>query len=254
MKVNVSIDGLKEVQASLRGFSDRRLAATLATALTRTAVEVRDGVKAQLPSIFDRPTPYTINSLFLKPARADKLEAEVFFKDELGTSRLGIPATKYLLPEVRGGARRSKAFEKALRQAGHLPFGRFAMPAQGAPLDQYGNVSRGLLIQILSQLRITRTAGHQRNLAFGAKGIAAQRKAGGRYFVKRDRKGGPPGIYQREFIGRNVTPMFIFTRPPSYSARFPFDAIAGRIADAKLSGHVRRAIAEQVARLAARGG
>jgi hypothetical protein len=253
MKVTAILEGLKETQQSLRGFSDRRMAATLATALTRTAVEVRAGVQQELPRVFDRPTPYTVNSLFVRPARADKLEAEVFFKDEFGTSRLGIPATKYLLPEVRGGARRSKAFEKALRQAGVLPFGRFAMAGAGARLDAHGNVDRGQLIQILSQLRITRTAGHQRNLAFGAKGVAAQRKAGGRFFVKQGRKGGPPGIYQRELIGRNATPVFIFTRPPSYSPRFPFEAIAGRIAEAKLSGHVRRAIAEQAARLMSRG-
>jgi hypothetical protein len=253
MKVTAILEGLKEAQQSLRGFSDRRLAATLATALTRTAVEVRAGVQKELPRVFDRPTPYTMNSIFVKPARADRLEAEVFFKDEDGTSRLGIPATKYLLPEVRGGARRSKGFEKALRKAGVLPFGRFAMPGQGAKIDAHGNMDRGQIIQILSQLRITLTAGHTRNMGQGAKGIAAQRKAGGRFFVKRNRKGGPPGIYQREFLGRNVTPVVIFTAPPRYSPRFPFDAIAGRIADAKLSGHVRRAIAEQTARLMARG-
>jgi hypothetical protein len=254
MKVTAILEGLKETQQSLRGFSDRRLAATLATALTRTAVEVRAGVQAELPRVFDRPTPYTMNSIFVKPARADRLEAEVFFKDEYGTSRLGIPATKYLLPEVRGGARRSKGFEKALRKAGVLPFGRFAVPGQGAKIDAHGNMDRGQIIQILSQLRITLTAGHTRNMGQGAKGIAAQRKAGGRFFVKRNRKGGPPGIYQREFYGRNVTPVVIFTAPPRYSPRFPFDAIAGRIADAKLGEHVRRAIAEQTARLIARGG
>jgi hypothetical protein len=252
MKLTASIEGLKEVQQGLKGFSDRRLAATMATALTRTAVEVKAGVQKRLPSIFDRPTAYTINSLFVKPARADRLEAEVFFKDEDGTSRLGIPATKYLLPEVRGGARRSKGFEKALRKAGALPFGRFAMPAAGALLDAHGNVSRGQLIQILSQLRITLTAGHTRNLGQGKKGIAAQRKAGGRYFVKRDRKGGPPGIYIRDFVGRTVLPVFVFTRPPSYSPRFPFDAIAAELSNQSLPRNIQRALQEQIARVAAK--
>lgn len=263
MKLTASLEGLKEVQQGLKGFSDRRLAATMATALTRTAVEVKAGVQKRLPTIFDGPTPYTINSLFAKGAEANRLQAEVFFKDEYGTSRLGIPATKYLLPEVRGGARRSKGFEKALRKAGVLPFGRFAMPAAGAPLDAYGNVSQGQLIQILSQLRITLTAGHTRNLAQGKKGIAAQRKAGGRYFVKRGRKGGPPGIYLRldevvagkrgkDVQGRNVIPVFIFTRPPSYSPRFPFDAIARELSDQSLPRNIQRALQEQIARLAAK--
>lgn len=254
MKLTAVATGLREVQAGLRGFSDRRLAATMATALTRTAVEVRKQVQQRLPSIFDRPTPYTINSLFVKPATAQRLEAEVFFKDEIGTSRLGTPATKYLLPEVRGGARRSKAFEKALRMAGYLPAGRFAVPGAGAKIDHYGNMDRGQIIQILSQLRITLTAGHTRNLGFGRKGIAAQRKAGGRFFVKRNKRGKAEGVYQREFSGRNVTPVVVFVRAPSYRARFDFDGIASTIAQQQLPREVERALGEQVARLQARGG
>lgn len=254
MRISVQIEGLKELQASLRGFSDRRMAASVATALTRTAVEVRDGVRAKLPSIFDRPTPYTLDSLYVRPARPDRLEAETYFKDDSATSKQGIAATKYLLPEVQGGPRRLKRFERALQLAGHLPAGMFVVPGADAQLDAYGNMSTGQIIQILSQLRITLTAGHARNMSFDArKQINAQRKAGGRYFViKPGTKGAKPGIYRREFIGNNITPIARFVRAPSYSARFDFDGIAAGIANERLQPNIEQAISESLARLNAR--
>ena len=46
--------------------------------------------------VFDRPTPYTLNSTFVSPATKTKLKAEVKLKDE---SAKGLPATKYLAPD-----------------------------------------------------------------------------------------------------------------------------------------------------------
>ncbi|MDF5999583.1 hypothetical protein P4050_14390 [Pseudomonas aeruginosa] len=45
-----------------------------------------------------------------------------------------------------------KASERNLRARGILPAGMFVVPAEGARLDQYGNMSRGQMIQILSGL------------------------------------------------------------------------------------------------------
>lgn len=237
-------------------FSDRRAAAAFASALTGVAVDVRDAVQKQLPVAFDRPTPYTLNSLFVKPARADRLEAEAFFKDELGTSKLGRPATKYLLPEVEGGPRSVKGFERALQLAGFLAPGHFAVPAAGARRDAYGNVSTGQIVQILSQLRITLTAGHARNMPFDArKQIAAQRRAGGRFFVVRVGEKGPaPGVYQREFGGQNIAPVFIFVSRAQYSRRLDFYGIARQVSVRNFPGHLDRAFSAHLARLTSRRG
>lgn len=253
MKITVQVDGLKDAQDVLSGFSDRRMRAAQATGLTRTAVEVRDAIKAELPRVFDRPTPYTMNSLFVRPATADRLVAETYFKDE--TTQQGIPATKYLLPNVVGGGRALKRFEVALKMTGRLPAGWQVVPGAGAKLDVFGNMSRGQIIQILSQLRITLTAGHDRNLPFDArKQIRAQRKAGGRFFViPPGKKGAAPGIYQREFTGRNITPVVIFVRATSYRARFDFHGIARRVAEDRLRPNIERAIVESAVRLGARG-
>lgn len=75
MKITMEVHGLTEVQKALtERFSPRRLNAVMATALTRTAQDVREAVRQELPRVFDRPTPYTLNSLFVRPATAQRLQ------------------------------------------------------------------------------------------------------------------------------------------------------------------------------------
>lgn len=256
MKISFTIDGQAELRKTVERFSERRIAAAVATGLTRTAVEMKQAVQDELPRVFDRPTPYTLNSIFVRPARADRLQAETFFKDDRAGS--GTPATKYLLPQVTGGQRSVKRFEKALQLAGAMPAGWYVVPGQGARLDAFGNISKGQIIQVLSQLRITLTAGFTRNLpqvrGNERKVIGALRRAGGRFFViKPGEKRGTPGVYQREFAGRTVTPVFIFVRSVGYRPRFDFDGIAGRVAAERLHPNIARAIGEQLGRLGLQG-
>ncbi|GAB1389855.1 MAG: hypothetical protein AMXMBFR78_11310 [Rubrivivax sp.] len=255
MKITMEVHGLTEVQKALtERFSPRRLNAVMATALTRTAQDVREAVRQELPRVFDRPTPYTLNSLFVRPATAQRLQSEVYFRDELAEYKGGIAATKYLLPQVEGGSRNLKRFEVLLRQAGHLPPGWFAVPGDGARLDAYGNVNKGQIIQVLSQLRITAVGGFTRNMRFEAgKQIAAQRRAGGRFFVIKPGGQVQPGVYQREFTGRSITPVCIFVRRATYRPRLDFEGIATKVATQRLPGHVQRAIDENLARLAGSG-
>ena len=213
-----------------------------AVALTRTAQAVKTAEIAQLRRSLDRPTPYTLNSLFFKPATRERLEARVWLKDDLAVSNAGTPPANYLVPHISGGQRHRKRFESALRAAGVLPDDWLVVPGDGARLDQFGNIERGQIIQILSQLRITQVAGYVRNLSFQArKQIAAQRKAGGRFFFVRP--GGPlrPGVYQREFIGRTVTPVMIFVSRATYRKRLPFYETAKRVVAAEFPRHFEAA-------------
>lgn len=266
MRITLS-SNIAEVRAQLAQFSDRRFNAAMATALTRTAVQVRDAVQAEMPRVLDRPTPYTTRQLRYVAAKADRLAAAVGFNvvnvtDERGATiafrDLGpgeTPAGKYLQPNIEGGARRLKRLEVALRALGALPDGWLAVPGQGAALDAYGNVSRGQVVQVLSQLRVQLVAGTNRSMSGDArKQIAAQRRAGGRYYVVPPGKGKvQPGIYQREFVGRNITPVFIFVRGANYKRRFDFDGVSQRLAAQALPLEVNRAVAESLARLQSRG-
>jgi hypothetical protein len=244
VKLTITVTGMADIKRSLAGFSERRLNAAAATALTWTARDVRDGIRKELPQTFDRPTPFTLNQLTLKAATAAQPVAEVGFRER----------ADFLVPQVKGGGRRQKPFERALIQAGHMPAGRFAVPGPGAPLDQYGNIPRRLLGEILSHLQAHTGTRAKRNLSTERRLRNAQKKIGGKYFViDGSRKGLAPGIWRQGAAARDVRPMLLFVRPPQYSARFNFDGIARDIAQRRLGPNFARAFNESAARLAAKG-
>lgn len=195
-------------------------------ALNMTGQDVKAEFEKVMPSVFDRPTPYTMKGFQLKPSTKTNLQARVGFKED---------ARQYLAPEVYGGTRPAKAVERALQAIGALPSGWVVVPGQGAKLDQYGNVDRGQIVQVLSQLRITMTAGYSRNMSFDArKQIAAQRKAGGRFFVAKPGGHLHPGVYQRELIGKNITPVLMFVHASTYKTRLPLQEIGERVVAERL--------------------
>lgn len=236
----VQIKGLLELNKALDGFSDRRMAAATATAMSRTASSLRAHLKLQMARHIDRPTPYTLNSLYVKGATADRLDARVFFKHDATTA--ATPATRYLLPQVEGGVRRPKRFELALQAMGALPQGWRVVPAAGAQVDSHGNVERGQVVQILLQLRAQVAAG---------KKTTSLRKAGGQFFVVPVGHGMAAGIYQRELIGANVTPVFVFVKSASYRMRFDFYGIGQQFVREQLPSELKRSIGEHIQRLAA---
>lgn len=230
------------VDRDLQGFSPRRMRAAYATALTRTAVDVRTELRRELTVALDRPTPYTLDSLFVRPATADRLEAQAWFKDERAASRGGTPAAWYLLPNVEGGPRGDKGLERRLHALGYLPAGWRAVPGNAVPLDAHGNMPRGLLKQIVTQLQQAKATGvvtHQ-----------AMRRAGGRFFaVPPGAKGLPPGVYQREYYGTGLLPMLVFVRTALYDKRYGFRQVAERTAEQRFPAQLDRAIEEQRANL-----
>ena len=235
---------MRAVRAAL-GESDRQVRFAGVLTATKVAQAVKLAQEQALPRVLDRPTAYTMRSLFMRKATVARPAAEVWFKDGLAASRMATPAAVYLSPQVSGGARRVKRFEKALQMAGHMPAGYQCVPGAGCKRDAAGNPSRGQIIQILSQLRITLTAGHTRNMPFDArKQISAQRRAGGRYFVAKAGGGLSPGIYIREFIGRGILPVFLFKQAVAYRPRYDFTAIANRAALDALPDARRAAIAQ----------
>ena len=147
--------------------------------------------------------------------------------------------------------RSMKALERALVAAKAMPPGMLAVPGQGARLDRHGNVDRGQIVQVLSQLRITMTAGYTRNMSRDPRAaIRAQQRAGGRFFVAKPGGRLHAGVYQRELLGRNITPVFLFVRSAHYKVRLPVDEVARRVIDARL--HTNFATAWQQAMATAR--
>lgn len=241
MNVTITIEGLDAALQALQGFSDRRMRAAIATSMTRTVGDIAALERSEMDRSLDRPTPYTRGSVGTKSATAESLTAEVFIKDQQG-GRGGRPAAVYLQAQVLGGTRRTKAFESLLQQHGLMPPGWRAVPGAGARLDAYGNIDAKQLGEIIKQLA-------------GIVSTGAARKAGGRFFVVQPGKRGiGPGIYAREFGGRNITPVIVYVSAVRYRMRYDFFGIAERAAGQRFMPQLERALDDSLARLQGRGG
>jgi hypothetical protein len=278
---------IEQLRRSYATFSDRRFAAGLATALTKTAQAVKVAQQAEMRDVFDRPSPYTLGAVFVDRARADKLEARVGIANSPGGR--GRPAIKYLRWQINGGQRTLKAYERALMRAGALPDDMRTVPGQFAKLDAYGNISAGQIRQILSQLRIELSSGASSALPVMSRGDrklagqstrgagmaakadikaarfklnrvnAAYKRAGGQYVAFPNGRGKlRAGVYQVRSTGFGRTdpkPVLIFVRSASYEAgRYDFHYVSELAVQRNLPGAVDEALQDQLLRWAARQG
>ena len=221
---------------------ENKISRATAKTLSAIAKNVRDEVTAELPKVFDRPTPWTMRSLYWRGASVDKgrMTATVWFKD---FAAKGTPADKYLRPQVLGGGRGQKRMERGLQQAGILPAGMMVVPGRSAKLDAYGNISRGQIVQILAYFRAFGEQGYAANMTDKRRKNLARDKVsratgavrkGFSYFVLRQVHNGlPPGVYMRLQYGEQVVlrPILIFIRSANYRPRLAFYDIASKVAD-----------------------
>ena len=241
--IEINITGHADTQKQLKAFS-KNYRFAVARALTWTGQDVKKLEVEEMKRAFDRPTAYTLNSLFLAPAKKANLQARVWVKDERAAGKAGTPANRYLLPQVTGGDRGQKRFERVLQYGGYLPSGWITAPGPGANRDANGNVSRKQIMQVLSQLRTDASAGYGRNMAKGSKGQAAQRAAGGRFFVIKHGGMAHPGVYQREFFGRGITPVLFFVDTAKYDRQFGFDKVATDNIPKLFPEHLKKSLAD----------
>lgn len=227
----------ESVARQLDGYRSQIQFAT-SLAVNRTAELVRRAIVNEMQKVFDRPTAFTRNSLYVTPSTKDKLEAVVWLKDEYSVGNQGTPATKYLGPEIFGGSRHAKSHEKRLRDKGMLGTAMFAVPAQGAEglLNRYGNMNGGLIKQMMSSLQINRDIGYQSNETVKSRKRKSKRS---RYFVI----GGdtPLGIGSRS-TGGSLQPVLWFVRAPNYKPRLDFFGIGQKVIDEHLDKELVKAM------------
>ena len=180
---------------------DKQLKFATAVALTKTAIKVKDKEKAQIKQSFDRPKPFTINSIYSIPAS---------YKQPVPTALVGIkdkakgtPAAKYLQAQIFGGNRKLKKAEAALKGQGILPPGYYIVPGNSIRLNRFGNMTKGQIGKAMS-------AG----------------TSGSQFFVS-NRTGKtshlPRGVWQRKGAKGKKLSLFVkFVSKTSYKQRYDF--------------------------------
>lgn len=236
----------------LTAIERRNLPFATAQALNRTAEQAQkaatDGLK-----VFDRPTPFTLKSVFIRRVTKAQyktgLFAEVFLRDE---AFKGTAPVKYLEPEVKGGSRRVKRFERALRAEGIMGPNEWAVPSRALKLNQYGNVSAGMISSILSQLEAS--PDNLQNVTRRSK--QRLRKQGKRlYFTPRPGSKLKPGVYvrtgRRPKSGgdpRDVRPVLLFVSDaPTYRPRYQFFEIVTKVHTRRFASIFQAELARAVA-------
>ncbi|MBJ2241964.1 hypothetical protein [Pseudomonas sp. MF6768] len=240
-KVDMSLDAFP-VSAGIRELEKKHIPFVMARTATLLAQRVKKGTITVMQKRLDRPTPTTLNSLFVKMAIKARA-AEVYFKDSWAS---GVPADTYLQQAVSGGLRPHKRFEKSLIARGIMRSGQFAVPTT-AFMNQYGNVSRGTMLKILSGLGAAEsTRGYQAN----ASGSARSRRKGNAHRFFSGEVDGTQGVWERKSMGMGdaVRPVFIFSdSAPRYRTIFPFFKIGQNIVNANYQADAATAWAEAMA-------
>ena len=133
----------------------------------------------------DRPTRWTLNSTYVRFAKASNLTAEVGFKAD--AQGRGNPAGKYLQPIVQGTKPRLKAVDLSATKIARESPGAVLVPSKGSGLlNGSGNVPLSRYAKILSDAR----------------------QGGGRYFIAPVKRGSNiKAVFERSeaFIPRTST-------------------------------------------------
>ena len=206
-----------------------------AKALTQTAKSAQKSIISAMGSTFKGgATRYTLNSTRIEPASPEKLQARVAVKDR--TYNNGTLPEDYLFPQVYGGLRKEKRFERAMRYAGLLQGRERAVLGKDAPanmVDSFGNLKAGEIQRILTATRSAFDPYQNKSASRRSKKNAKNAP----YFAAR--LGKTRGIWRRTGPGE-VLPILVFiTKPPTYRAALDFEDIARQTAEREFASSFR---------------
>jgi hypothetical protein len=258
MEIKVKIDGLTELKSSINDLAKNQVPFATMKAINKTSQQIKEELVKEMGRTLDRPTPYTLNSLYIKYAKKTELSSEIGYKDKSWSSK-GNPAANWMHTQAEGGPRNLKRFESALSRIGVLLRGMRIVPGSACPLDAYGNIPPSFIVQILSYFRAFGEQGYRANItdkrkAALAKGSKRKRTTGYEYFVSygkgtwSGRQNLPAGIYKRIGFaqGSAIKPIMMFVKEPSYKKRFPFYETAQKIQDQNINKNFDEAMSEAI--------
>lgn len=266
---------LREVDSLLTDLQRTRVPAAASRALNNAAFAYRKALQSEMESRFDRPTPYTLRGFVIDRAGQGGMTNPAVGQPGFGRPTPGFgPTGSPYLARVRlnsdvnksglsredtighqftGANPQFSGFERALNRIGVLPRGWHVVPAGGATLNAYGNVSPGLIVQLISYFGAFGEQGYKANATDRSRARRAKKRRssagflkinGVEYFISRGPgeyigrntwKSGryqhlPPGIWSRRGThGVDIAPVFLFVKTTRYRKRIDLEAVARNI-------------------------
>lgn len=243
--LTVKIEGLDKLHTHIAGLQ-KQVTFAASKALNATAKKVQARVVQEMGTAFDRPTPYTLRSFaLLKPATKAELTAIVGLKDRAG-SKARMPPSELLAHQFSGGGRTWKVLERYLQRAGLIGAGEYVAPGAGARLDSFGNMSRGQIAQLMSQLRLgldphswaSKSARSRRNV----------KKAGRIFWARGNERDGhlPRGAWIDMGGSVGLRPLLLVVSRPSYRRRIDLERIAREVVGREFGPAFGAALADAI--------
>ncbi len=248
--ITVKVHGLDQLKSELAGKA-RQIRFATAKALTITGHAVRSEVINELHARLDRPTSYTTKqAIQVLPATKETLSTRVGLGVKYDAPSKGTPYAKAIGHLFTGGERSFKKMEGAFLRLGVLPPGWIMVPGKACPLDGYGNISRGFIVQLISYFNAFAEQGYKANMSDKKRGKIEKRglseggyktingvayfisRGKGNWFGGRSWKNGrtqslPPGIWAKSGVhGVSVKPIIMFVRMGNWTQRIDLDRIA----------------------------
>lgn len=243
--LTVKLQGFDKALANIAGLQ-KQVAFAASKALNVTAKKVQARVVQEMGTAFDRPTPYTLRSFaLLKPATKAELTAIVGLKDRAG-SKARMPPAELLAHQFSGGGRTWKGLERYLQRAGLIGAGEYVAPGAGSRLDSFGNLSRGQIQQIISQLRIGIDPA-----AYASKSARSRRnvkKAGRIFWARGNERDGhlPRGAWIDMGGSVGLRPLLLVVSRPTYRRRIDLERIAREVVGREFGPAFDAALADAI--------
>lgn len=240
-EINIKMD-IEDIARQMTEVQLKQIPYATRLTVNKLAANAKQNMELKEIPKLDRPTRYTKNMMRVKYANRTNLKSEIKVKDSATITKRGMHGPNEVLGHLfTGGPRRGKGFEGLMRQAGILPAGMFAVPGSGATLDAYGNLSRGLIVQLLSYFSAFQETGFRANMSekkrksFERRYMRKHIKSAStfKFFVARpqDETGLHPGIWMRVGfgVGQSIKPILIFVKSTNYKRYFNLQEIVDRI-------------------------
>ncbi len=181
--------------------------------------------------VLDRPTPYALRGLAVRPATRANLEAVVLLRD-VGRN----PPAAIFGQQFIGGPRARKAIETRFQAAGLITGSEYLAPGPAAQLDRFGNLTRAQALAILRGLGLVKPAASRPRRSQQGRPAQFFWSEGGRL---------PRGLWQR--IGRSVRLVVMPVARPNYRPVIDMTSIARPVVARQFAGHFAQAYRRAIA-------